>query len=44
MLYLGRLNLAAITLGFMGTAKTASNYKLLQRFFRDFELDYTNPK
>ncbi|NEP67496.1 MULTISPECIES: IS4 family transposase [Moorena] len=34
------VNFTQLATGFMGTAKTSSNYKRLQRFFRDFELDY----
>jgi len=36
------VNLAEITTGFSGKAKVESHYKRLQRFFRDFELDYEN--
>ncbi len=34
------VNLAEIATGFEGRAETDSNYKRLQRFFRDFDLDY----
>ncbi len=34
------VNLAEIATGFSGKAKVESHYKRLQRFFRDFELDY----
>ena len=34
------VNLVEIATGFAGKAKTESNYKRLQRFFREFELDY----
>ncbi len=34
------VNLAEIATGFRSKAKTDSNYKRLQRFFRKFELDY----
>ena len=34
------VNLAEIATGFSGKAKVASHYKRLQRFFRDFEVDY----
>ena len=34
------VNLAEIATGFSGKAKVDSHYKRLQRFFRDFEVDY----
>ncbi|MEM9276736.1 MAG: IS4 family transposase [Cyanobacteria bacterium P01_F01_bin.143] len=34
------VNLAEIATGFRTNNKTSSNYKRLQRFFRDFDLDY----
>ena len=34
------VNLSELSTGFMGSAKTESNYKRLQRFLREFELDY----
>ena len=34
------VNLAEIATGFEGRAETDSNYQRLQRFFRDFDLDY----
>ena len=34
------VNLAEIATGFRTNALTESNYKRLQRFFRDFDLDY----
>jgi hypothetical protein len=34
------VNLAELATGFRGHAKTESNYKRLQRFFRHFDLDY----
>lgn len=34
------VNLAQLSTGFMGNAKTESNYKRLQRFLREFDLDY----
>ena len=34
------VNLAEIAAGFSGKAKVESHYKRLQRFFRDFEVDY----
>ena len=34
------VNLAEIATGFSGKAKFESHYKRLQRFFRDFEVDY----
>lgn len=34
------VNLAQLSIGFMGSAKTESNYKRLQRFLREFDLDY----
>ena len=34
------VNLAEIATGFRTNAQTESNYKRLQRFFRDFDLDY----
>ena len=34
------VNLAEIATGFSGKAKVESHYKRLQRFFRDFEVDY----
>lgn len=34
------VNLSELSTGFMGLAKTESNYKRLQRFLREFELDY----
>ena len=34
------VNLSDLSTGFMGKAKTDSNYKRLQRFLREFELDY----
>jgi hypothetical protein len=35
------VNLAEIATGFRSQAKTDSNYKRLQRFFRNFDLDYS---
>ena len=35
------INLAELATGFRSNAKTESNYKRLQRFFRNFDLDYT---
>jgi hypothetical protein len=35
------VNLSEIALGFGGKARKESNYKRLQRFFRGFELDYS---
>jgi hypothetical protein len=35
------VNLAEVATGFPGQAKTQSNYKRLQRFFRQFELEYS---
>ncbi len=34
------MNLAEVATAFSGKAQTASHYKRLQRFFRQFELDY----
>jgi hypothetical protein len=34
------VNLAELATGFRSEAKTDSNYKRLQRFFRKFDLDY----
>lgn len=34
------INLVELAAGFRSSAKTESNYKRLQRFFRNFELDY----
>ena len=34
------VNLAELSTGFMGSTKTDSNYKRLQRFLREFDLDY----
>ncbi|MFM2314428.1 MAG: hypothetical protein RLZZ04_3704 [Cyanobacteriota bacterium] len=34
------INLVELATGFRTHAKTDSNYKRLQRFFKDFELDY----
>lgn len=34
------VNLSELSTGFMGQAKTESNYKRLQRFLREFDLDY----
>jgi len=34
------VNLVEIATGFSGEAKVESHYKRLQRFFRDFEVDY----
>jgi hypothetical protein len=34
------VNLAELSTGFMGQAKAESNYKRLQRFLREFDLDY----
>jgi hypothetical protein len=34
------INLVELATGFRTKTKTDSNYKRLQRFFRDFELDY----
>jgi hypothetical protein len=34
------VNLAEIATGFSGEAKVASHYKRIQRFSRDFEVDY----
>jgi Transposase DDE domain len=36
------VNLVDLSTGFMGKAKTESNYKRLQRFMREFDLDYYN--
>ncbi|MGC8714873.1 MAG: IS4 family transposase, partial [Leptodesmis sp.] len=36
------VNLAELATGFPGSAKTASNYKRLQRFLRTFELEYSS--
>ena len=36
------VNLSEIAVGFMGKAEVSSNYKRLQRFFRDFEIDYSS--
>lgn len=35
------VNLAELATGFCGNAHTDSHYKRLQRFFADFELDYS---
>ena len=35
------VNLAELATGFRSNVKTDSNYKRLQRFFKDFELDYS---
>ena len=35
------INLTELTTGFRSNAKTASCYKRLQRFFRNFDLDYS---
>lgn len=35
------INLVELAIGFRTRAKTDSSYKRLQRFFRNFELDYT---
>ena len=35
------INLTELATGFRNNAKTDSNYKRLQRFFRKFDLDYT---
>lgn len=35
------INLVELAIGFRSSAKTDSSYKRLQRFFRNFELDYT---
>jgi hypothetical protein len=34
------VNLVDLSTGFMGRAKTESNYKRLQRFMPEFDLDY----
>jgi hypothetical protein len=34
------VNLSELAVGFGGKALKESNYKRLQRFFRNFELDY----
>ena len=34
------VNLSELALGFAGTAKPASHYKRLQRFFRHFDFNY----
>jgi hypothetical protein len=34
------VNFSELATGLMGSAKTESNYKRLQRFFREFDLDY----
>ena len=34
------VNFSELATGFMGSAKMDSNYKRLQRFFSEFELDY----
>jgi hypothetical protein len=34
------VNLSELAIGFMGRAQSASHYKRLQHFFREFELDY----
>jgi hypothetical protein len=34
------VNFAELATGFIGNAKLDSNYKRLQRFFSEFELDY----
>ena len=34
------INLAELATGFRSNAKTESNYKRLQRFFRSFDLNY----
>ncbi len=34
------VNLTQLSIGFLGNAKTKSNYKRLQRFLRYFDLDY----
>ncbi len=34
------VNLSELSTGFMGQAKTDSHYKRLQRFLREFDLDY----
>lgn len=34
------VNLSELATGFLGQTKTDSNYKRLQRFFREFNLDY----
>jgi hypothetical protein len=34
------VNLVEIATGFSGEAKVASHYKRLQRFFKEFEVDY----
>ena len=34
------VNLCELSAGFMGKTKTESNYKRLQRFLREFDLDY----
>jgi hypothetical protein len=36
------VNLSELAVGFMGKAQTESHYKRLQRFFRDFEIDYSS--
>ncbi len=35
------VNLSELSTGFIGKALQASNYKRLQRFFREFRLDYS---
>ena len=35
------VNLGELATGFRSNAKTESSYKRLQRFFRDFDLDYS---
>ena len=34
------VNLSELSTGFLGQAKTNSHYKRLQRFLREFDLDY----
>jgi hypothetical protein len=38
------VNFSELSTAFMGKAKSASNYKRLQRFFKDFELEYCTLK
>ena len=35
------INLSELAVGFVGKAKAESHYKRLQRFFREFEVDYS---
>jgi len=36
------VNIVEIVSGFSGKAKVESHYKRLQRFFKDFEVDYSS--